>query len=92
MKFSRALFRLPSHLKGSSFMRWPMWDQYICSLYFAVTTMSTVGYGDIVASSTQERMFMIVAMVNRDPLRKKHDNHHIFFPRNRFLGVESMDL
>jgi len=31
--------------------------------YFAVTTMTTVGYGDMSASTTIERFFCIVLMV-----------------------------
>ena len=37
--------------------------QYISSLYWAFTTMVTVGYGDVSATNTDERMFVMVAMI-----------------------------
>lgn len=50
-----------------------MWDPYyymmdagqlyIMSLYFIVTTTSTVGYGDLSASTTLERIYCIVIML-----------------------------
>ena len=50
-----------------------MWDQYysmmdgvelyITSVYFIVATTSTVGYGDLSASTTLERVFMITIML-----------------------------
>lgn len=38
-------------------------DLYITSIYWTVTTMSTVGYGDISASTSMERLFSIVIMI-----------------------------
>ena len=38
-------------------------DLYITSIYWTVTTMSTVGYGDISAHTTLERIFAIVIMI-----------------------------
>ena len=38
-------------------------DLYITALYFVVTTMSTVGYGDISGGTDQERIFCIVLML-----------------------------
>jgi hypothetical protein len=46
-----------------AFPDWPMWDQYVASFYFAITTVSTVGFGDIIPHSTGERLFVIAAMV-----------------------------
>jgi hypothetical protein len=45
------------------FNEWNMSEQYITAFYFAIMTMTTVGFGDIVPSSTPERLYMIAAMV-----------------------------
>jgi hypothetical protein len=45
------------------FNDWSITDQYVTAFYFAIMTMTTVGFGDIVPSSTGERLFMIAAMV-----------------------------
>ena len=37
--------------------------QYITSLYWAFTTMITVGYGDITPKNTCERIYTMVAMI-----------------------------
>ena len=38
-------------------------ELYITSIYFVVTTMSTVGYGDISGGTTLERVFCIILML-----------------------------
>ena len=42
---------------------WALTDAYVAALYFAITTMSTIGYGDIVADTTSERLFCSITMV-----------------------------
>jgi len=40
------------------------WSElYIYQMYWSVTTMITVGYGDIVPNTTNEKLFAIVAML-----------------------------
>ena len=39
------------------------WDRYIYSLYFIVTTITTVGYGDQSAGTTSERIFVNLLMI-----------------------------
>lgn len=36
---------------------------YVTSLYFTTTTILTVGYGDIIAQSTQEKLLCILLML-----------------------------
>ena len=38
-------------------------DLYISALYFSITTITTVGYGDIAGFSTNERIFCIMLMI-----------------------------
>lgn len=55
---------VPSNwLIDSNLMNSDWSDQYIGSLYWAVTTMITVGYGDIVPKTSTERVFAILVML-----------------------------
>jgi Ion channel len=38
-------------------------EQYVNCLYWAFTTMVTIGYGDISATNTTERVFVMIAML-----------------------------
>lgn len=38
-------------------------DQYVTALYWAITTLTTTGYGDIVPISTNERIYVITIMI-----------------------------
>lgn len=40
-----------------------MMEQYISSIYWAITTMVTVGYGDITPRTTAERMVTMLSMI-----------------------------
>ena len=39
------------------------YDMYVFSIYFVVTTISTVGYGDMSAATPLERIYCVVLMI-----------------------------
>jgi voltage-gated potassium channel len=40
-----------------------VWDEYLLAWYWAMTTLTTTGYGDITPSSPREILFCVLAMV-----------------------------
>ncbi|KAL8130225.1 hypothetical protein V2J09_019380 [Rumex salicifolius] len=44
----------------SNFREIDLWKRYITSLYFAIVTMATVGYGDIHAVNVREMIFIMI--------------------------------
>jgi len=60
------------YLTGMSYKGWPFevgithlpWgEQYLTSLYWSITTLTTVGYGDISATNEAEKYVAIVALI-----------------------------
>ena len=39
------------------------YEIYVSSIYYAITTITTVGYGDISGNTSNEKLFCIVAMI-----------------------------
>lgn len=50
-------------IKDKGFSQATDWELYFASYYFSVTTFTTVGYGDIHATSTTERVLAIFLMI-----------------------------
>ncbi|KAM7272004.1 hypothetical protein ACFE04_031218 [Oxalis oulophora] len=40
-----------------------VWDRYIISMYYSITTLTTTGYGDLHANNTREMLFDIAYML-----------------------------
>jgi voltage-gated potassium channel len=39
------------------------YEIYILSIYFMMTTISTIGYGDIVGTTALQRVYVIILMI-----------------------------
>ena len=53
----------PNWIRHLSYVDYGATDLYVASIYFCVTTIVTVGYGDISAFSMSERIFCILIML-----------------------------
>ena len=49
--------------RDDDFLKKSVAEQYLTSLYFIITTFSTVGYGDISAQNSIEKVVCIVSML-----------------------------
>eukprot|EP01038_Epipyxis_sp_PR26KG_P011631 gene11631-15580_t len=47
----------------TNFKNSSLWVQYVTTLYWAFSTVGTVGYGDIIATNTSERILVIILML-----------------------------
>eukprot|EP00500_Bicosoecida_sp_ms1_P000160 CAMPEP_0203810142 /NCGR_PEP_ID=MMETSP0115-20131106/2759_1 /ASSEMBLY_ACC=CAM_ASM_000227 /TAXON_ID=33651 /ORGANISM="Bicosoecid sp, Strain ms1" /LENGTH=1752 /DNA_ID=CAMNT_0050718925 /DNA_START=358 /DNA_END=5612 /DNA_ORIENTATION=- len=63
-------FACDSHLWAGcpDVLDWPegpasTWTQYVTSMYWTIATITTVGYGDVNAGTTYERLYAMVAML-----------------------------
>ncbi|CAK9135605.1 unnamed protein product [Ilex paraguariensis] len=47
----------------NDFHKQSLWTRYATSMYWSITTLTTVGYGDLHAQNTRERIFVIFYML-----------------------------
>ena len=48
---------------NSNFNQISLWNRYITSIYWSITTLSSVGYGDLHPENMEEMMFDILYMI-----------------------------
>ena len=41
----------------------PHWDAYVTALYYACTSLTTVGFGNVSANTRAEKVFSVVVMI-----------------------------
>lgn len=61
--FSSQIIKEENSFMSGEVLEMPVEQQYLTSVYFIITTFSTVGYGDISASNTSEKIFCIIIMI-----------------------------
>ena len=57
-----SLLNYPNWILHSNMMNYNFIEKYVTSFYFMITTMTTVGYGDIVCISLIERIYHIILL------------------------------
>lgn len=48
---------------GDNFLQQSVWIRYVTSMYWSITTLTTVGYGDLHPVNTREMIFDIFYML-----------------------------
>ena len=61
--FSEDAWTSKSAPPGEDYALGTLGTRYVVSVYWAITTMTTIGYGDIVPNTNEERLFCIVCML-----------------------------
>lgn len=52
----------PGHDDRAPASKWGIEARYLTAMYFAMSTMTTVGYGDVIPDSSSERLYAMFAM------------------------------
>lgn len=52
-----------ANVNGINLRHQPVADQYVASVYFTFTTLTTTGYGDVTSTNTEERILNIIIMI-----------------------------
>lgn len=54
---------MDNEVNGIKYHNMPIGEQYLSAFYYTITTISTVGYGDISGSTAVEKVFCIFIML-----------------------------